>query len=62
MGRKNSRFLLTFLIHIHVFMLCTDSSQNWIFKVPQESDQRPCTIVQGLIVQGLSQISSKIAR
>ena len=28
-------------------MLCTDSSQNWIFKVAQESDQRPCTIVRG---------------
>ena len=53
--RKKSPFLLHFLIHIHVLMLCRKFELIpikigflWIFKVAPKSGQSPCTIVQGL--------------
>ena len=52
---KNSSFLLHYLIHIHVLMLCRKFGLIpiiigflRIFKVAQKSGKSPCTIVHGL--------------
>ena len=52
--RNHPQFLLNFLIHIDVLMLCRKFELipikiefKKIFKVTPKSGQRPCTIVQG---------------